>query len=136
MQVNVHLNFAGQCESAFKFYEKYLGGKIVVMMTWGESGMAEQSPPAWHAKILHATLALDGCRLTGCDVLPDSYEKPQGFSVFLRIDTPDATERVFGLLAQNGTVRVPLQQTFWALRFGMVVDQFGTPWLIQCAKAG
>jgi len=134
MQINPHLNFNGQCEAAFRFYEECLGGKVVVMMTWGESPMADETPAHWREKILHTTLAFDDCRLTGCDVLPDSYEKPQGFSVFLRINNPDDAERIFNKLAQSGSVQVPMQQTFWAPRFGMMVDQFGIPWLIQCAR--
>jgi len=134
MQLNPHLSFNGQCEAAFRFYEKCLGGKIVVMMTYGESPMAEQTPVGSRGKIIHATLAFNGHRLTGADVFPGSYEKPQGFSVFLSITTVEEAERIFNTLVQNGTVQVPLQQTFWALRFGMLVDQFGTPWLINCGK--
>lgn len=134
MQLNPHLTFNGQCEAAFRFYEKCLGGKIVVMMTYGESPMADQAPLASRGKIIHATLAFNGHRLTGGDVFPESYEKPQGFSVFLNITTGEEAERIFNALAQNGTVQVPLQQTFWAQRFGMLVDQFGTPWLINCGK--
>jgi PhnB protein len=134
MQLNPHLSFNGQCEAAFRFYQKCLGGKIVVMMTYGESPMAEQAPVASRGKIIHATLAFNGHRLTGGDVFPESYEKPQGFSVFLNITTVEEAERIFNTLAQNGTVQVPLQQTFWAQRFGMLVDQFGTPWLINCGK--
>lgn len=134
MQLNPHLTFNGQCEAAFRFYEKCLGGKIVVMMTYGESPMADQAPLASRGKIIHATLAFNGHRLTGGDVFPESYEKPQGFSVFLNITTGEEAERIFNALAQNGTVQVPLQQTFWAQRFGMLVDQFGTPWLINCRK--
>ena len=134
MQLNPHLTFNGQCEAAFRFYEKCLGGKIVVMMMYGDSPMAEQTPLVWHKKIIHATLALGDHRLTGGDVLPESYQKPQGFSVLLKIDAAAEAERIFNTLAQNGTVQVPLQETFWALRFGMLIDQFGTPWLINCEK--
>jgi PhnB protein len=134
MQLNPHLTFNGQCEAAFKFYEKCLGGKIVVMMMYGDSPMAEQTPLAWRKKIIHATLALDGHRLTGGDVRLESYQKPRGFSVFLEIGAAAEAERIFNSLAQNGTLQVPLQETFWALRSGMLIDQFGTPWLINCGK--
>jgi PhnB protein len=134
MQLHPHLTFNGECEVAFRFYEKCLGGKIIVMMKYGDSPMAEQAPAASRGKIIHATLALNGCRLTGADVFPGSYEKPQGFSVFLTITEVQEAERIFSTLAQNGTVQVALQETFWAQRFGMLVDQFGTPWLINCRK--
>jgi len=96
--------------------------------------MSEQTPPAWRGKVLHATLVFDNHRLTGCDVPPESYEKPQGFSVFLNIDNSTEAERIFNALAVNGTVHVSLQETFWAQRFGMLVDRFGTPWLINCGN--
>jgi PhnB protein len=96
--------------------------------------MAEQTPFAWCKRIIHATLALGDYRLTGADVLPESYEKPQGFSGFLTIGAAAEAERVFNSLAQNGTVQVPLQQTFWALHFGTLIGPFGTPWLINCGK--
>jgi PhnB protein len=70
----------------------------------------------------------------GADVLPENYEKHRGFSVFLTIGAAAEAERIFNSLTQNGKVQVPLQKTFWALRFGMLVEQFGTPWLINCGK--
>lgn len=134
MQLNPHLTFNGQCEAAFRFYERCLGGNVVFMMTYGDSPLAEQTPPAWRRKLLHAMLSLGDYRLTGADVLPESYEKPQGFSVFLSIDTAEEADRIFQTLAEGGAVEIPLQETFWAQRFGMLVDQFGTPWLINCHK--
>jgi PhnB protein len=134
MKLNPHLAFNGQCEAAFKFYEKCLNGKITVMMTYGDSPMAEQMPPAWRGKIVHATVTLGDYRLTGGDVPPESYQKPQGFSVLLNVDDATEADRIFTALAEEGVVEMPIQKTFWALRFGMLVDQFGTPWLIQCGK--
>jgi len=134
MQLNPHLAFNGQCEAAFKFYEKCLGGKIIFMMTYGDSPVAEQTPPGRHKKIIHATCALGDQRLTGADVPPESYQKPQGFSVLLNVGAAAEADRIFRTLAEEGTVQMPVQETFWALRFGMVVDQFGAPWIIQCGK--
>jgi PhnB protein len=134
MKLNPHLAFNGQCEAAFKFYEKCLNGKITVMMTHGDSPMAEQMPPAWRGKIVHATVTLGDYRLTGGDVPPESYQKPQGFSVLMNVDDATEADRIFTALAEEGVVEMPIQKTFWALRFGMLVDQFGTPWLIQCGK--
>ena len=134
MQLNPHLAFNGECEAAFKFYEKYLGGKVVTMMTYGDSPMAEQMPPAWRAKIIHAALALGDHQLTGADVPPESYQKPQGFYVLLNIGAEAEADRIFKALAENGAVQMPIQETFWAPRFGMLVDQFGTPWMINCGK--
>ncbi len=134
MQLNPHLGFNGQCEAAFKFYAKCLGGKIELMMTYGESPMAEQMPAAMRGKIIHATVALGDQRLTGGDVPPESYQKPQGFYVLLNVDDAAKADRIFKTLAENGVVQMPVQETFWALRFGMLVDQFGIPWMINCGK--
>lgn len=134
MQLNPHLAFNGQCEAAFTFYEKCLRGKITFMMTYGASPVAEQMPPDLRTKILHATLALGDDRLTGADVPPENYQNPQGFSVSLQIGDAAEADRIFKTLAEKGAVQMPLQETFWALRFGMLVDQFGTPWIINCGK--
>ena len=135
MQLNPYLTFNGQCESAFKFYEQCLGGKIVMMMTHGESPMSEQTAEEWRDKILHAQLTIGDIILMGSDAPPDYFEKPQGFSVNLQFEDVAEAERVFQALAEGGTVRMPLQETFWAKRFGMFVDRFGIPWMINCSEA-
>jgi PhnB protein len=134
--VQPYLLFEDQCEAAFKFYEQCLGGKIEAMITHGNSPIADQVPVERHNLILHARLAVGDEVLMGSDSPPEHYEKPQGFSVSLDIDTPTEAERIFRTLAEKGTVRLPLQQTFWAASFGMLVDQFGIPWMINCEKAG
>ncbi len=134
MQLNPYLNFNGQCETAFKFYEQCLGGKIEATMTYGESPMAEQTPPEWRNKIMHASLIVGDKVLMGADSPPDRYEEPKGLSVLLGIDAPAAAERIFHALAENGMVQMPIQETFWAARFGMVVDRFGIPWMINCDR--
>jgi PhnB protein len=133
MRLNPHLQFDGQCESAFKFYEQCLGGRIVVMMTYGESPVGVQMQAEWRKRILHVTLAVDNYLLQGTEP-PESYRKPQGFFVMLNIEDATEAERIFDSLSHNGTVQMPLQETFWAKRFGMLVDQFGTPWTINCGR--
>jgi len=135
MQINAYLLFNGQCEEAFKFYEKVFGGKIVGMMTNGESPMAQQVAPEWRGKIIHARLLVGDQALMGSDVQPDQYEAPQGFSVSLGVKDPAEADRVFNALAQNGKVTLPIQKTFWSVRFGMVIDRFGIPWMINCEQA-
>ncbi len=132
MQVYPHLTFSGQCEAAFKFYERSFGGKIVTMLTYGNSPVAEQVPPEWRGKIVHASLTIGDKVLMGADVLPEHYEQPQGFYVLLGIDKPADAERIFHTLAENGAVRMPIQKTFWSPCFGVLVDQFGIPWEISC----
>jgi PhnB protein len=135
MQLNPYLTFDGQCEAAFKFYEKVLGGKIEAMMTYGSSPMAEQTPADWRNKIMHARLTVGDKMLMASDAPPDRREAMKGFSVTISLDDPGQAERIFHALSENGTVQMPIQQTFWAARFGMLVDQFGTPWMINCEQA-
>ena len=134
MQLSPYLSFNGQCEAAFKFYERSLGGQIEAMMTHEGTPAAGQVPADWRKKILHARLVVGDQALMGSDCPPDRYEKPQGFSVSLDVKTPAEAERLFLALAEGGTVQMQLQQTFWAVRFGMVVDRFGTPWMINCSQ--
>lgn len=133
MQLNPYLGFNGQCETAFKFYEQCLGGKITAMMTYGESPMADQTPSEWLDKVMHAQLTVGDQELMGADSPPGHHETAQGMSVMLGIDDPTEAERVFHALAANGIVKMPMQQTFWAKKFGMLVDQFGTPWMVNCS---
>jgi PhnB protein len=130
-----YLTFNGQCAAAFAFYRKSLGGEIVFMLTYGGSPMAAQTPPEWHSKVLHASFAWNGHTLGGVDPLPGQYQKPQGFAVELSPNDADAAERIFASLAEGGTIQMPIQQTFWALRFGLLTDQFGIPWMINCAAS-
>ena len=136
MQINPYLNFSGQCEEAFKFYAQCLGGKIDMMMTFAGTPMAEHAPKEWQSKIMHASLRVGDAVLMASDAPPDRYEKPQGFSVSLGIAGVEEAERAFHALAEGGAVHMPIQQTFWAARFGMLVDKFGIPWMINCESAG
>jgi PhnB protein len=104
------------------------------MMRFGESPMADHVPGDWKSKILHVTLELGDQVLAGADAPPGRFEKPQGFSVALQVDDVAEAERAFAALAENGNVVLPLQETFWARRFGMLVDPFGIPWMINCGK--
>ncbi len=136
MQLNPYLLFNGQCEEAFKFYAKCLGGKIESLSTFGGSPMAKQMPTEWHGKVMHASLRFgDGLILMGSDPPPGRYEKPQGFSASLTVKDPEETERIFNELAENATVTMTIQKTFWSARFGMLVDQFGIPWILNCEQA-
>jgi PhnB protein len=134
MQMNPYLFFNGQCEAAFKFYEKVLGGKIEAMMTHEGTPAEGQVPAEWKKKIIHGRMRIGDVLLMASDAPPDHSEAMKGFSVNLSVDKPAEADRIFSALAQNGTVRMPINETFWAQRFGMLVDQFGTPWMINCEK--
>lgn len=132
MQIQPYLNFDGQCRQAFTFYQQVLGGVLATMQTHGESPMAAHTPPEWHDRILHARLVVGEEELMGSDSPPNGHAQPQGFAVSLNIDSAAEAERIFAALAEGGAVQMPLQQTFWAGRFGMVTDRFGVPWMVNC----
>src|SRR5262245_54382115 len=134
IQPRITLTFNGDCDAAFALYQKCLGAAVTFRLTWGDSPMADQAPPLWRDKIMHTTLTVGGTAFSGGDVLPDRYERPQGFQLQLDLDDAGAAERIFALLAEGGEVTMPLQQTFWAKRFGAVVDRFGIPWAINCGE--
>lgn len=135
MQLNPYLNFDGQCKQAFEFYQQLLGGEVV-MMTFGESPMADQISTEEQGRIMHACLTLGDKMLMGSDMPPGAcYQKAQGIHVTLGIDDTAEAERVFDALADNGTLLMPFEETFFAHGFGMATDRFGTPWMVICAKA-
>jgi len=135
VRLNPYLNFNGQCEEAFKTYEKCLNGKIEFIMTHEQSPMADKIPPEWKKKIMHATLRFGEQVIMGADAPPQYYQQPQGFSVSISLNDPAEAERIFKELSAGGSVRMPLEKTFWAERFAMFTDRFGTPWMINCEAA-
>jgi PhnB protein len=135
MQSNPYLFFNGQCEAAFTFYEQCLGGKIIEKMTYGQSPMADQASPELIDRIMHINLTIGDIVIMGADAPPEMFEQPQGFYVNLQFDNGAEAEKIYHALAENGTVRMPFQETFWAHRFAMLVDRFGTPWMINCTAA-
>jgi PhnB protein len=134
MQLNPYLMFNGRCEEAFNSYQKILGGEIVAMIPHEGTPAEGGVPPEWRKKIIHARLVSNGMVLMGSDAPPDHQEPMKGFSVALNVKQPAEAERIFNALADQGTVRMPLSETFFAAKFGMLVDKFGTPWMINCEK--
>ena len=135
MQLSPYLFFNGQCEEAFKFYEKCLGGKIDAMMPHEGTPAADHVPAEWRTKILHARMVIGDQVLMASDAPPNQFHPPQGFSVSIQVTDPAEAERIFRELTENGTATMPMAETFWAARFGMLVDRFGIPWMINCDKA-
>ncbi|TLY74891.1 MAG: VOC family protein [Gammaproteobacteria bacterium] len=134
MQTSTHLHFNGNCREAFDFYARTFGGKIVFSMTYGESPGAEKTSPESGNKIIHARIDFGGQCLLGCDTPAEHYHTPEGFNVMAAVEQPAEAERIFATLADGGQVTMAVQETFWAHRFGMVTDRFGTPWMVNCAK--
>ena len=132
MQANPYLTFNGDCEEACKLYEQILGAKIESMFKYGGSPAAEMAPPEWGDKVLHATLNIDGSYVMAADAPPGHYSKPQGISVSVALKDRDKGESIFNALAEGGTVQMPFDKTFWASGFGMCIDRFGIPWMVNC----
>jgi PhnB protein len=135
MNIVPYLWFNGTCAEAFRFYEKVLGGKIVDLLPHAGTPAAEHVPADWQDKIMHAYMKVGDATLMASDVPPAHYKPAQGLSVSLHVKTEDEAERIFKALAEGGTVTMPMEKTFWAARFGMLVDRFGTPWMINCDLA-
>lgn len=135
MKITPYLSFDGCCAEAFGFYADLLGGKIGIMMTFKDAPEPMCADvPGWADKVMHAELTIGDHVLMGSDPPPAWRRDMQGISISLQIDDVAEAERAFGSLAEGGTVTMPLEETFWAKRFGMVTDRFGTPWMINCDK--
>jgi PhnB protein len=134
MQLNPYLFFTGNCKEAFTFYEKVLGGKIIAMMTHKETPAAEHTKSEWQDKIIHARMTFGDQVLMASDAPPEHHRPMQGFSVSLTVQEPAEADRIFKAFSEGGHVTMPIEETFWAHRFGMLVDRFGTPWMINCEK--
>jgi PhnB protein len=132
MQMTTYLSFNGQCEAAFKFYEQCLGARPGPIFRYAGTPMANDVPAEWSDKVMHASVTIGGQALMGGDVAPDRYQEPKGFSLSLQIENTADAERIFQELVKGGKVVMPLEKTFWAARFGVLVDRFGIQWLINC----
>lgn len=135
MQLASYLIFNGKAEAAFKFYAQCLRGKIAMMMRFGEALGGEQTSAETRDWLMHVRLEIGDQVLMASDCPPDRpYEGIKGCSVSIAVDTKAEGERIFNALKEGGTVQMPYEKTFWAARFGMLVDQFGVPWMINCEK--
>ncbi|GGY23250.1 VOC family protein [Rhodanobacter panaciterrae] len=135
MQLTSYLIFDGKAEAAFKFYEQCLRGKITTMMRFGEAPGCENMPAETRDMLIHVRLEIGDQVLMASDCPPDRpYDGIKGCSVSIQIHDQAEGERIFNALKDGGTVQMPYEKTFWAERFGMLVDQFGVPWMINCEK--
>ena len=130
MQLHTYLNFGGNCEQAFQFYQEHLGGNITMLMRHGDAPGPSQTAPDWKDKVLHARMNLGGTELLGADIPPDRFQPMRSAYLTLTLASVEEAERVHGLLAEGGQIFMPLAETFFAARFSMLRDRFGTSWMI------
>ena len=134
MKLDVYLNYAGNCREAFRFYEQHLGGKITMLMTHGEGPQAANVPADQRNAVLHARLELAGTVVMGADI-PKS-EPMRSAYLTLTTDTAEEAERVYALLSDGGQIFMKMEKTFFANRFAMLRDRFGTSWMLLHEPAG
>jgi PhnB protein len=134
MKFNVYLHFKDNCAEAFKFYGDVLGLKPPMMFTYGQSPMAEQTPPGMRDKVMHTRIQIGDQVIMGSDTPPGMDAPMGGFTVNIAVDTPEEAERIFKALSQGGNIVMDIQETFWAKRYGMFTDRFGVPWMVNCEK--
>ena len=130
MQLHTYLNYGGNCEQAFRFYEQHLGGKITMLMRHGEQPDPSRVAPEWRNAVLHARITLGGTELLGADIPPDRFQPIRSAYLSLTLSSIEEAERIYALLAKDGQIFMPMQTTFFASRFAMLRDSFGTSWMI------
>jgi PhnB protein len=127
MKLDIYLNYRGNCEQAFRFYEEHLGGKIIQMMRHGELPTSNV-PADWKQAILHAQIEIGGTVLMGADV--PTAEPMRSAYLTLRVDSDAEAERLYALLSEGGQIFMKMEETFFASRFAMLRDRFGTSWML------
>ena len=132
MQLHTYLNYGGNCEEAFRFYEQHLGGKITTLMRHGEQPAMSEVPAEWNGKVLHARMNMGGTELLGADI--PGYQPMRSAYLSLTVESDAEADRVFQLLSDGGQIFMPMQETFFASRFAMFRDRFGTSWLLVRPK--
>jgi len=127
VKLDIYINYPGTCREAFAFYEQHLGAKLVSMMTHGETP-GSQVPPEWASKVVHAQLELGGTVIRGADI--PNAEPMRSAYLTLRLDSAEEAERVHALLSDGGQIFMAMEETFFASRFAMLRDRFGTSWML------
>ena len=131
-RLDIYLNYRGNCEDAFRFYEQHLGGKIISLSRHGEGPGRSQLPEGWENAILHARLELGGTVLMGADI--PGAEPMRGAYLTLSVNSDEEAERVYSLLSEGGQIFMKMAETFYATRFAMLRDRFGTCWMLLHEK--
>lgn len=130
MKLHAYLNFGGDCKQAFEFYEKHLGGKITVMMNHNQQPGLNEVPADWKEKVMYARMSLGETEIMANDVPGDRFQPMRSVYLSLTVDSIEEAERIHGMLADGGQIFMPMEETFFAYRFSMLRDRFGTSWMV------
>ncbi len=130
MNIRTYLNYGGNCAEAFRFYEEHLGGKILMIMTHGEMPGGGSPEPEMKDAVLHGQIQIGDTTIMASDVPADRYQPMRSAYLSLAVDSDEEAERIFKLLSEGGETFMPMQETFFAFRFGMLRDKFGTSWMV------
>jgi len=125
-----YLNYGGNCAQAFRFYEEHLGGKITMLVTHGQQPNPESVPPGWKDAVLHARIAIGETEIFGADVPPERFQPMRSAYLTLLLGSNEEAERIYALLSAGGQIFMPMEETFFAHRFAMLRDRFGTSWML------
>jgi PhnB protein len=134
LRLNTFLNFGGNCEEAFRFYEQHLGGAITMLMRRAEMPNQSDTWPGWEQSVQYAIMNIGETQLMGSDVPPQRFQPMRSVYLSLTVDGAAEAERVWALLSDGGQIFMPMEETFFATRFGQLRDRFGTSWMILALK--
>jgi PhnB protein len=135
MQLYTYLNYGGNCRQAFEFYAEHLGGRITMLTTHAEQPNQERVPADWKDAVLHARIELGETVIFGADVPPDRFQPMRSAYLSLMLDSARQAEEVYALLSDGGQIFMPMEETFFAERFAMLRDRFGTSWMLMRERA-
>jgi PhnB protein len=130
MKLYTYLNYGGNCRQAFEFYAKHLGGRITMMVTHAEQPNADRVPADWKNAVLHARLELGDTFVLGTDIPPEHFQPMRSAYLTIMADSVDDAERIYALLGDGGQIFMPMKEDFFAERFAMLRDRFGTSWML------
>lgn len=130
MKLYTYLNYGGNCRQAFDFYVEHLGAELTEITTFGELPKSGDIPEGWKKAVVHARIALGDTVLFGADVQPDRFKPMRSAYLTLMLDSDEEAERLYELLSKDGEIFMPMEETFFARRFAMLRDRFGTSWML------
>jgi PhnB protein len=136
MKLYTHLNFGGNCEEAFRYYEKHLCGRITTIMRVKDLPANVPGPPGSPEAVIHARMDVADVELIGNDVPPAHFKPIRSSYLYLAVDSAEDADRIYAALAEGGEIGMPIAETFFATRFAQLRDRFGTLWTILHEKAG